>query len=66
MGRKPKMSYELKVINVEKYIKGEKSTSELASILGISREQFRRWVTKYKANGAEGFVKLILKIHTIL
>lgn len=59
MGRKPKISYELKVINVEKYIKGEKSSSELASILGISREQFRRWVNKYKLNGAEG-----LKTHS--
>ncbi|WP_343342752.1 helix-turn-helix domain-containing protein [Terrisporobacter petrolearius] len=54
MGRKSKVSYELKVINVEKYIKGEKSSLELASILGVSKEQFLEWVRKYNANGAKG------------
>ena len=54
MGRKPKISYELKIINVEKYIKGEKSGSELASDLGVAYETFREWVRKYNDNGAEG------------
>lgn len=54
MGRKPKVSYELKIINVEKYIKGEKSASELASKLGVAYETFREWVRKYNDNGAEG------------
>ena len=44
MGRKSKVPYELKILSVEKYIKGNKSASELASTLGISVEQFRRWV----------------------
>lgn len=47
MSRKSKISYELKVRNVEMYIKGDKSSSELASILGISENQFREWVRKY-------------------
>lgn len=59
MGRKSKVSYELKVINVKKYIKGDKSSSELASILGVSVESFRQWVRKYNDNGAEG-----LKTHS--
>lgn len=54
MSRKSKISYELKVRNVEMYIKGDKSSSELASILGISENQFREWVRKYSINGAEG------------
>ncbi|WP_297130911.1 helix-turn-helix domain-containing protein [Terrisporobacter sp.] len=54
MGRKSKIPYELKVINVEEYIKGNKSASELASTLGISIEQFRRWVHKYNVTGAAG------------
>ncbi|MGL5663143.1 MAG: transposase, partial [Cetobacterium sp.] len=53
MGRKSKISEELKIINVEKYIKGEESSVELASTLGISRSQFLEWVRKYNANGAE-------------
>lgn len=36
MGRKSKVSYELKVLSVEKYIKENKSPSELANKLGIS------------------------------
>ena len=59
MGRKSKVPYELKVLSVEKYIKGNKSASQLANTLGISVEQFRRWVLKYNANGAEG-----LKTHS--
>ena len=54
MGRKSKVSYELKVLSVEKYIKENKSPSELANKLGISVEQFKVWVRKYKENGAEG------------
>ena len=54
MGRKPKVSCELKVISVEKYIKGYKSASEIANTLGVSEESFREWVRKYNDNGAEG------------
>ena len=53
MGRKSKVSYELKVLSVEKYIKENKSPSELANKLGISVEQFKVWVRKYKENGYE-------------
>ena len=47
MGRKSKVPYELKILSVEKYIKGNKSLSQLARTLGISVEQFRIWVLKY-------------------
>ena len=54
MGRKSKIPYELKVLSVEKYIKENKSPSELANKLGISVEQFKVWARKYNQNGAEG------------
>ena len=47
MGRKSKVPYELKILSVEKYIKGNKSLSQLARTLEISIEQFRIWVLKY-------------------
>ena len=47
MERKSKVPYELKILSVEKYIKGNKSASQLARTLGISVEQFRIWVLKY-------------------
>ena len=47
MGRKSKVPYELKILSVEKYIKGNKSASQLASTLEISIEEFRIWVLKY-------------------
>lgn len=53
MGRKSKVPYESKVINVEIYLRGEKSSLELANILGVSKEQFLEWVRKYNANGSE-------------
>ena len=59
MGRKSKVPYELKILSVEKYIKGNKSASQLARTLGISVEQFRIWVLKYNVSGAEG-----LKTHS--
>lgn len=54
MGRKSKVPCELKIINVEEYLKGNKSASEIASTLEISVEQFRRWVHKYNVTGAAG------------
>ncbi len=59
MGRKSKVSHELKVVNVKKYINGDKSASELANTLGVSEGTFREWVRKYYDNGAEG-----LKTHS--
>ena len=59
MERKSKVPYELKILSVEKYIKGNKSASQLARTLGISVEQFRIWVLKYNVSGAEG-----LKTHS--
>ena len=47
MERKSKVPYELKILSVEKYIKGNKSLSQLARTLEISIEQFRIWVLKY-------------------
>lgn len=52
IGRKPKISYELKIINVEKYINREKSGSELASDLGMAYETFRECGRKYNDNGS--------------
>lgn len=53
MARKSKVPYELKIINIERYIKVQKSALELSNILGVSKEQFLEWVRKYNANGAE-------------
>lgn len=58
MGRKPKVSLDIKIKSVELYLKGEKGASEISSMLGVSEESFREWVRKYKNNGAVGLEPL--------
>lgn len=54
MGRESKISPEVKIRHVERFIAGEISQSEAAGECGVSSRTFEVWVAKYKAEGAEG------------
>ncbi|WP_455543936.1 transposase [Intestinibacter sp.] len=44
MGRKAKVPYELKLASVLEYIKGNKTSSQLATKLGVNYNTIIKWV----------------------
>lgn len=54
MSRISKISYEIKIKSVQKYITGKKRSCDICKKLNIRRESFHRWVSKYDTNGTEG------------
>lgn len=55
MGRKPKLSAEVKVDICKQYLNGEKSASELSHDFDISDITIRRWSKKYQSLGSGCF-----------
>ena len=58
MSRKAKYTVEEKIQAVERYIKGEASSSEIAAELGMGKNgriRIREWAAVYRENGIEGF-----------
>lgn len=53
MGRRPKLTTEVKVEIVERYLQGE-SPSQLSQAYGFHVDYLRVWVKKYQENGAAG------------
>ena len=54
MGRKDKISSEVKIKYVEQYLEGKLGHNEAANRSGVSGRTFDIWVAKYKAEGPKG------------
>lgn len=54
MSRKSRISFEIKVKYVQDYLTGKKRLCDVCEELNIAKESFRRWISKYNLNGAEG------------
>ena len=54
MGRKPKLSAEIKAEICERYLNGE-SSSALADIWNIHERTIQRWINMYRSQGASCF-----------
>ena len=56
MGRKSKISHEIKIQIVEDYLAGKISLQSTAKKLGVNRTAVDGWIRKYKAFGREGLI----------
>ncbi len=56
MGRKSKVSSEVKITAVEDYLKGEKSVLRISNELSVSKESVRQWIRIYQSTGASGLI----------
>ena len=56
MGRKPKISHELKIEAVERYLSGTDSYTDLAKELSVADTSVSQWVETYKNFGAEALL----------
>ena len=56
MGRKSKISYEIKIQIVEDYLAGKISLRSAATKLGVNPTAVDGWIRKYKTFGKEGLV----------
>lgn len=56
MGRKDKISPELKIQAVLEYMNGNGSFRSISLKYGVGRTPFRKWVAKYKAQGETAFI----------
>ncbi|WP_394903713.1 transposase [Clostridium butyricum] len=54
MGRKAKISYEIKIKFIEEYLNGNISQRGIARELGLNPSSIGGWISKYKAFGPEG------------
>ena len=55
MGRKPKLSADMKACICKQYLDGEKSSTELSQEYGIYCKTIRRWAKSYQSKGAGAF-----------
>jgi transposase len=55
MGRKDKISPELKIQAVLEYMNGNGSYDSIARRYGVTSAPFRKWIAKYKARGEAAF-----------
>lgn len=51
-----KYSAEQKIKAVKEYLEGKSSQGEIATRLGIDKSSFQKWIMKYEAMGANGFL----------
>lgn len=54
MARKAKISPEVKIRHVKRFMAGELSQSEAARECGVDKRTFEEWVARYKADGPDG------------
>lgn len=57
MGRKPKVSPEIKIEYVEKIIAGKVTIRDTAWKLGLHPKSIKEWLAKYRADGSSGRLK---------
>lgn len=55
MGRKNKVSPDLKLKAVKEYLNGEESERKIANKYGVVHSSFQNWISKYKSTGASAF-----------
>jgi len=55
MGRKNKISVELKIKAVKEYLEGKGSTYTISAKYEVSEISFREWIRKYKSSGTDSF-----------
>ena len=58
MGRKAKISYEIKIKFVEEYLNGNISQNSIAKELGLHLSSIQEWIRKYKTFGPEGLITI--------
>ena len=63
MGRKAKISYEIKFKFIEKYLNGNISQIGIARELGLHPSSIQGWIRKYKAFGPEGLKTIKKNTH---
>lgn len=56
MGRKDKISPELKLRAIQEYLDNKGSLNSIAMKYGVTKTPFSKWLAKYKAMGANAFV----------
>lgn len=56
MPQKGKLNFAAKVVLVRRYIAGEISITMAACEAGVDRKTVYRWIARYEAEGAEGFL----------
>lgn len=56
MGRKPKVSSEVKIAAVEDYLKGEKSVFKICDELSVHENSVRLWIQIYQTYGLSGLI----------
>lgn len=56
MGRKSKVSAEVKIKAVEAYLRGEKSRLQIVDQLSVSQSTVRDWIYIYRATGVAGLL----------
>jgi len=54
MGRKPKISFEIKVAAVEEYLKGLKGVEKISNELSVANTTVKAWIKIYRSKGAMG------------
>ena len=63
MGRKAKISYEIKFKFIEEYLNGNISQIAIARELGLHPSSIQGWIRKYKAFGPEGLKTIKKNTH---
>ena len=58
LGRKSKVSPELKIAAVKEYLSGKATQQAIANKYGVSRNAVRTWIRNYQALGEEAFFNL--------
>jgi len=58
MGRKEKVSAELKLQSVQEYLSGVKGAAQIRNELQIHDQSLRIWLRKYETLGAEGLIQI--------
>ena len=56
MGRKSKISYEIKIDVVKRCLTGTTTVTHEASLLGISRLAISKWISLYQCQGEDGLI----------
>ena len=56
MAKKQRLTAEEKIALAQRYLKGEISQRKASEIGGVGRSSIRRWISRYEAEGAAGFL----------
>lgn len=54
MGRKPKVSFEVKLAAVKDYLEGQKNVNKISHELSVSKSTVKEWILIYRSKGESG------------